>query len=101
MADKYALHIYPKAIQDIDGILDYIANQLHNPTAAIKLIDDFESALETVCTMPLCCPLANNEYVKEKNLMTKIAEILKGEEFLTPSEYLRLLNLIRKEPDLA
>ncbi len=68
MADKYTLHIYPKAIQDIDGILDYIANQLHNPTAAIKLIDDFESALETVCAMPLCCPLANNEYVKEKNL---------------------------------
>lgn len=75
MADKYALHIYPKAIQDIDGILDYIANQLHNPTAAIKLIDDFESALETVCTMPLCCPLANNEYVKEKNLR-KLSSII-------------------------
>ena len=39
--------------------------------------------------------------MKGENLMTKIAEILKGEEFLTPSEYLRLLNLIRKEPDLA
>ena len=39
--------------------------------------------------------------VKEKNLMTKIAEILKGEEFVTPSEYLRVLNLIRKEPDPA
>ena len=39
--------------------------------------------------------------MKEKNLMTKIAEILKGEDFLTPSEYLRLLTLIRKEPDLA
>ena len=68
MADKYSLFIYPHAAKDLESIFDYIYNELHNPTAAYKQIDDFEKALETLCLMPLSCPLVNNEYTKERDL---------------------------------
>ena len=68
MANKYSLYIYPQAAKDLENIFDYICNELHNPAAAYGQIDDFAKALETVCFMPLSCPLVNNEYTKERNL---------------------------------
>jgi len=68
MASNYSLKIYPKAVQDMNGIFDYIYSTLCNPTAAIKQITDFETALNNVCVFPESCPLVNNEYITNKNL---------------------------------
>lgn len=66
--NKYQLNIFPWARLDMEQIFNYIAVELCNPTAAIGLINDFEKALENVCTFPEKCPFINNEYVKDKSL---------------------------------
>lgn len=68
MENKYELVIYPQAAADMEGIFDYIYNQLCNPTAAFKQVEDFEKALDTVCCAPLSCPTVNNDYVKDRSL---------------------------------
>ena len=68
MENKYELVIYPQAAADMESIFDYIYNKLCNPTAALKQIEDFEKALDTVCCAPLSCPMVNNDYVKDKSL---------------------------------
>lgn len=47
MQSEYALNIYPRAAEDMEGIFEYIAVTLCNPTAAVKQIHDFEQALES------------------------------------------------------
>lgn len=68
MENKYKLNIYPKAQLDIEGIVNYIANVLLNPIAATDFINDLKSGFETVCIFPECCPLINNDMVKDKTL---------------------------------
>ena len=52
MKNKFKLKIFPLAQRDIEEIFDYIAIKLCNPTAAIRLINDFEEAFEIVCLFP-------------------------------------------------
>lgn len=68
MPSNYKINIFPKAAQDMEGIFDYIAETLCNKAAAIKQINDFETALLRVGQMPESCSLVSNEYVKEKTL---------------------------------
>ena len=37
--------------------------------------------------------------MEEKTILAYMAEFLKGEGLLTPAEYIRLLTLIRREPE--
>lgn len=66
--NKYQLKIFPMAKLDMEQIFDYIVVRLCNPTAAIRQINVFEKAFETICTFPESCPYINNEYVKDKSL---------------------------------
>ena len=68
MQSEYALNIYPQAVKDMEGIFEYIAVTLCNPTAAAKQIRDFEQALNLVCSQPESSPYIRNEYVKDKTL---------------------------------
>ena len=68
MANNYRLKIFPSAQADLESIFSYIAEELKNPTAAFDLIDDFERAFETIRAFPESCPLADNEYVKDRTL---------------------------------
>ena len=68
MKNKYDLNIYPLAKQDMEQIFDYIAVELCNPTASLKLANDFERALQQVCSFPESCPFVNNQYVKDNTL---------------------------------
>ena len=68
MENKYNLVVYPKAELDMDDIFNYIYSVLHNTSAAIKQIEDFESALNKVCSFPESCPLVENEYIANKSL---------------------------------
>lgn len=58
----YKLLVTKKAEQDADCILDYIMNELGNPAAAVKLLNDIEQRYERLeeqprmyaeCTQPL------------------------------------------------
>lgn len=66
--NQYQLKIFPLAQLDMEQIFDYISVELCNPTAAIRLINDFEKAFKNVCAFPESCPYINNEYVKDKSL---------------------------------
>lgn len=68
MENNYALYIFPKAAQDMENIFDYISSDLCNPSAASKLIGDFEDAFQTVCAMPFSGSRVNNEYVSDNTL---------------------------------
>ena len=68
MANKYDLQIFPLAQLDMEQIFEYIAVELCNPTAAINQINDFEKAIECICSFPESCPFIRNEYVKDKTL---------------------------------
>ena len=68
MESKFLLHIYPQAAEDMEHIFDHIYNKLCNPTAAIKHLNDFEAALDTICYAPFSCPLVSNEYIKDNTL---------------------------------
>ena len=60
--------MFPLAQRDLEQIFEYIAVDLSNPTAAVRLIDDFEKAFENVCIFPESCPYINNEFVKDRSL---------------------------------
>ena len=66
--NKYELKIFPLAQLDMEQIFDYIGVELCNPSAALKQINDFEKAFESICTFPESCPYIKNEYVKDKSL---------------------------------
>ena len=68
MENKFNLNIFPSARIDMEQIFEYISADLSNPSAALKQINDFEKAFDTVCVFPESCPLINNEYVKDKSL---------------------------------
>ncbi len=48
----------PEAERDLDGIFNYISNELKNPKAAIKLIDEIVETLINLEDMPKRCPLS-------------------------------------------
>lgn len=68
MANSYPLKIFPLAQADLQSIFSYISEELKNPNAAIRQIEDFEKAFDGICTFPEGCSLIDNEYVKDKTL---------------------------------
>ncbi len=68
MASNYRLKLFPLAQADMESIFAYLAEELKNPTAAVRQIDDFERGFQTVCDFPESCPLVDNEYIKDKTL---------------------------------
>lgn len=59
---KYKLEILPLFEDDLREILDYITEQLHNPAAAVDLLDDIEEAI----TERMSCPKAFLAYPTTK-----------------------------------
>lgn len=62
-ADNYTAVILPQAEKDITEILDYIANELSNPTAAKNLWADIKEAIGRARTFPYAMPLLKNEHI--------------------------------------
>lgn len=65
---KLQVEIFPLAEQDMQDIFQYISVNLSNPSAALRLIGDFENAFDRISSFPESCQLIQNEYVKDKTL---------------------------------
>ena len=50
--DKYSVKLMSRALRDLDGIYDYIANTLLEPGTALNLVDRIENAIFSLETMP-------------------------------------------------
>ena len=102
MANNYRLKIFPLAQADLDSIFGYISENLKNPTAAVKLIDEFEKAFENILAFPESCPYVCNKYVKDETLRKLIVNNyiaffrLKDEEI----QVIRVLYGMRNYQDL-
>ncbi|MCD8005804.1 MAG: type II toxin-antitoxin system RelE/ParE family toxin [Oscillospiraceae bacterium] len=49
---NYRIHVTKKASKDVVEAADYIEFNLRNPTAADKLVDDFERKISTLSEFP-------------------------------------------------
>ena len=49
----YKLSFLPLFEEDLNEIVDYITNELHNPDAALRLVDDIDMAINDRLKMPL------------------------------------------------
>jgi plasmid stabilization system protein ParE len=61
--DNYSVTILPQAESDITDILDYIANDLCNPTAASNLWIDIKDAIGRARMFPLAMPVIKNKKI--------------------------------------
>ena len=50
--DKYTVKLYARAYRDLDGIYEYIANNLSEPTIASNMIDTLEEAIYSLEYLP-------------------------------------------------
>jgi len=48
--------MFDRAYRDLDGIYDYISNTLLEPGIALNIVDEIESAILSLDTMPHRCP---------------------------------------------
>lgn len=53
MLKPYKLSFLPLFEEDLNEIVDYITNHLHNPATALQLIDDVEIAINRRLEAPL------------------------------------------------
>ena len=56
MEKKYTLSYLPLFEQDLAAVRDYIAFTLHNPTAALRLVEDTNEAIKKRLDNPLAFP---------------------------------------------
>ena len=64
---KYKRIILPQAEQDIENALNYISNELCNPDAADKLIDDMMEIMDNVSLFPYSLPTLKDKRLTQGN----------------------------------
>ena len=65
--DKYTVKLYARAYRDLDGIYEYIANNLSEPTIASNMIDTLEEAIYSL------------EYLPERGAIRRIGAYANGD----------------------
>ena len=69
MESKKYSYIFTKSAEaDIEGIIEYMAEELTNPIAAGKFIDELEAKLDDTCKSPGIGRLVENEYLKRDDV---------------------------------
>lgn len=101
----YKLNIMPAATQDQDSALEYIAETLQNPTAAVSLLDEIDKCYDTLeenpflygfCQDPQLRALGcRRAIIKKYILIFKVDETMQIVHILRfvygPSDYARLI----------
>lgn len=59
----YKIVVTEPAQQDLQGALSYIANQLKNPTAALRLANEFEKQVSALSEMPERYPIVSDGFL--------------------------------------
>ena len=54
--DEYRVKIMSRAVQDINGIYEYIATEIQEPETALHMVDRIEQAILSLEQMPFRCP---------------------------------------------
>lgn len=57
---KYSVKLMKRALQDLDGIYAYIAQNLQETGAALKLVCKIEEKIFSLKQIPYCCPERKN-----------------------------------------
>jgi plasmid stabilization system protein ParE len=72
MSKKYQITYFPTAMNDVRSILNYIS--LDNPTAATKLINKIDKAIQSLATFPYKGLIPNDINLKAKKYRMLIIE---------------------------
>ena len=64
MREKYLYRVMPSARADMLAISEYIAQELHAPQSARKLMIDIRAAIEKACLYPEAAQLARDPMLK-------------------------------------
>jgi plasmid stabilization system protein ParE len=86
-----------KAENDLDEILDYISNKLCNFQAANDL---FNKVFNNIIAFPLCYPLLENEYVRNRNTRKAIIDNY-NLYYVIESNTIVVLRIIDNKRDLS
>ena len=89
----YKYKLMPSAIEDLQEIADYIAEQLSAPESAIHLLEKVEDAIRSACAFPLSLPPVNDELLRMKGYR----KILVNNYivFVLPDQKSEVLNVMR------
>ena len=68
MANKYTYSFTPLAEQDVDAVLEYISEKLHNVKAANDLLDNIEEAIEKACVLPYGFPDCGIYFISDEQI---------------------------------
>lgn len=63
-----------KAKEDLDMIINYISNNLCNPSAAKSFFEHLFDYLDNLCLFPESCPLVENEFIKRKDIRKSVID---------------------------
>lgn len=88
---KYDFEFTSRAEQDLDDILNYIARDLANPTAAKKFYFALSNAIDNICLFPNSAPLS------EFNFALPLRKLIVENyiSYYTIDEEKRLIRIIR------
>lgn len=89
----YQYRLMPSAVQDLQEIADYIAEQLSAPESAIRLLKKVEEAIRSVCAFPLSLPLVNDELLRMKGYRKILVD--NYIVFVLPDQKNEALNVMR------
>ena len=89
----YTYRLTPSAIQDLRETGDYIADQLHAPESAVKLLNEIEAAIAAACAFPLSLPGINDPLLRRKGYRKIIVKNYIA--FVLPDQEHEILNVMR------
>lgn len=68
MANKYTYAFTPLAEQDIDTVLEYVSEKLHNLKAAGDMFDKIGQAIEQACVLPYGFPDCGIYFITDEKI---------------------------------
>ena len=70
----YQVQITKRAEQDLQEALDYISSTLHNPAAALHLLDETEKQLQSLSDYPERNPLVRDAILAANGIRIQLIE---------------------------
>ena len=89
----YQYRLMPSAVQDLQEIADYIAEQLSASESVIRLLEKVEEAIRFACTFPLSLPPVNDELLRMKGYRKILVD--NYIVFVLPDQKNETLNVMR------